>query len=210
METGNAHIHRLAASPDVKGVVLGLDAHSAISPLLWRPQSGKPAQPLESVVFQERRLPIGADTYKAGFQIQSIAFSPDGRVVAMTGQYQSTDDRRVAYPSVPGPIVLWDTATGKELGQVPPADGTAWVLACSPDGRTLAAASTSRIHLLDVASRKTSLTLDCREKKNGFEYFPVHLAFTPDGRNLVAVSTRSRGGAQMSGKVRVWKLVLGE
>src|SRR5271168_5660276 len=56
--------------------------------------------------------------------VTSIAFSPDGRVLA-SGSFDRT-------------IKLWDVSSGKEIGALPGHDGEVFSIAWSPDGRTLA------------------------------------------------------------------------
>jgi WD40 repeat protein len=97
--------------------------------------------------------------------VESLAFSPDGRLLASVG-YQ-------------GPVHLWEVATGKGLRQFELKNPTHPPnLAFSPDGATLAIEDWSVVHLLDVATFRELRTLD---RSQG-----IGVAFSPDGRMLAA------------------------
>ena len=63
-----------------------------------------------------------------------VTFSPDGKVLASAG----SDDK----------IILWDAATGKEIGRFEGHTDSVFCVAFSPDGKTLASASADKSVLL--------------------------------------------------------------
>jgi WD40 repeat protein len=100
---------------------------------------------------------------------QALAFAPDGKTLA-AGQPQQ------------GKVLLYDVASGKEVGSLDTEQRTNCPLAYSPDGRLLAVAGWEKITLYDVASRDAVLTLDGHRRKIN------HLAFGPDSRTLITAS----------------------
>jgi WD40 repeat protein len=115
-----------------------------------------------------------------GGNVDSV-FSPDGKLIA-------------SWSSQERAIHLWDVATGAELVQIVP-DATVantraaprsqqrrFVLAWSPDGRTLSAGENT-IRIFEIA------TLGVRRELTGHADCPIHaLAFSPSGRILASAS----------------------
>jgi WD40 repeat protein/tetratricopeptide (TPR) repeat protein len=122
--------------------------------------------------------------------VQSVAFSPDGRILASGG-----DDRR---------INLWDTHTGEEIQQLPPQEGPVQSLAFSPDGQMLASGgSDGKIILWVVNPRWWGITgefliepkfalihvakSDHSLVERGYDANPVFsVVFSPDGQSLAS------------------------
>lgn len=110
--------------------------------------------------------------YSDQISAASVAFSPDGAVVAVGGG---------GYADTGGPIQLWDAATGARLGAVPDSQA-ADTLAFSADGRRLLAAHPIHgVHLWDVSAGATEGTL-----RFAAEYPSVVGCFTPDGSTVAA------------------------
>ena len=114
-------------------------------------------------------------------QINTLAFSPDGDLLASGSGYHGSGDRTVR---------LWDVGRRALLATfgVRGAFGV-WSVAFSPDGNTLAWGA-GGVSLLDVSSRQEIAALE------GVE--PV--AFSPDGAILVS---GVRGGG---GTIRLWDM----
>jgi WD40 repeat protein len=132
--------------------------------------------------------------------VNSVALSPDGRILATAG--------------ADGKVILWDVARRTLLGQPLSGQGAAvWSVAFSPDGRILATASADKVILWDVA-RRAPLGSPLR----GHDGEVTAVAFSPDGRTLASggkdatvrlwdVARRAPLGPPLSGHHRtVWSL----
>jgi WD40 repeat protein len=112
---------------------------------------------------------LGTVRLRHSDSINSLAFSPDGKILASAG-----DDQR---------IVLWDVATGKALRVLHHPNRVRAVL-FTPDGKTLIAASNrlgdSRVHLWDIDSGKETRVL-AMPKPNGL----AHMVLGRDGKTLL-------------------------
>jgi WD40 repeat protein len=131
---------------------------------LWNVETGQElVRPLmkhaESV--KEESFPDG---------VQTVAFSPDGRILASGGR-----DRRVR---------LWEVASGREIETLLSHTGWVYSVAFSPDGRILASASRDNtIKLWDVHLRREIKSL------SGHTDSVLSVAFSPDGKTLVSGSS---------------------
>jgi sugar lactone lactonase YvrE len=103
-------------------------------------------------------------------QVLALAFTPDGKKLVTAGARQT----------LPGQLMVWDVATGKELVRVRGITGTRGV-AVSPDGRTVACGEFGgTVTLRDVG------TGQARAQETGHDIGVNGLAFSRDGTLLVS------------------------
>src|SRR5262249_16923840 len=96
--------------------------------------------------------------------VSSLAFSPDGKTLAVSGSYFSNSDIRV-----------WDVAAGRELRRLSDKVHGQGLLAFSPDGRLLAVGHVSGLQVWDLATGRMLHKADMTSSRQ-----LCALAFAPD------------------------------
>jgi WD40 repeat protein len=106
-------------------------------------------------------------SFGQGEYLRSLAFTPDGTVLASTAGNTGEYD-----------IYLWDVASGRKIGTLEGHTGIIWELAFSQDGKMLAS----------VSSDKTAKVWDWQNgdllKTLGFPGEVASVGFSPDGQSL--------------------------
>src|SRR5262249_38999239 len=103
-------------------------------------------------------------------QIQSIAFSPDGKLLATGGALYDEAIR------------LWDVETGKNLWTIPD-QGYVTSVAFAPDGKSLASGSTDKTCRMWSVSTGKEIS-----RFVGHQGTVWAVAFSPDGKSLASAS----------------------
>jgi WD40 repeat protein len=103
--------------------------------------------------------------------VMSVAFSPDGTVLASGG--------------IDNAMRLWDVNTGKQLGETQAHEGHVYMLCFTPDGKQLVSAS-NEVRLWDAVNVKEVRKFPKPESKQ-FEFF-FNAALSPDGKTLATGS----------------------
>jgi WD40 repeat protein len=115
---------------------------------------------------------------------RSVAFSPDGKLLAATVAGRAVADR----DGVPNMVELWDVGTGKRTATLPADSSTLMSLAFSPDGKLLATASASgALQLWTVATGRRKLMLQSPKMEPLRPRWWERVAFSPDGEMLASV-----------------------
>lgn len=99
--------------------------------------------------------------------VNGVAFSPDGKLLASAGK---------------GPVIIWDTTTGKKLQSLGGHEGVVGSVAFSPDGKILASGGADAVILWNTATWEK-----VRELKGQSRSVNV-LVFGNDGKSLASGS----------------------
>jgi WD40 repeat protein len=117
-----------------------------------------------------------------------LAFSPDGKRLA-SGSKDPTDRR------LPGQLKVWDLETGEQILDLPGHTAAVLAVAFRPDGKTLASGGPGQpVQLWDLSMSTEGRQAGSTKGRQAERSLPAGeslirgLAFSPDGRRLVAVS----------------------
>ncbi|HTE20529.1 MAG TPA: hypothetical protein VK689_19355, partial [Armatimonadota bacterium] len=154
-------VTRVLWSPDGTTIAASVGApyrggfgYSAGRVLLWDAATGALKRTLEH--------PNGVD-------VESLAYSPDGRWIASGSQGQSS-------------VCVWEAGTGA-LRHTFPMGGVVWSVAFSPDSKSIAAGSSGKHAIVwDVATGRQKHLFDAHD------HLVLSVAFSRDGRTLATGS----------------------
>jgi WD40 repeat protein len=218
----DAPVNSVAWTPDGKQIVSGgtngqMWVRDAATGEGVRQLHGDPAQAIASALSPDGRRAASAQPFNkvvhlwdgrtgaevcrlsAGPEVDralSVAFTHDSKTLLLGGHQFAREPSALAN-SV---LCTYDAATGRPLGRTALSQTMLWRLACSPDGRTLAAGGATEkdpIVLWDLQENKEILTFDGRRDDC------VSLAFSPDGRTLVSSGHTTKA-------VRLWEVATGK
>jgi WD40 repeat protein len=151
---------------------------------LWDAATGKPLRRFE-------KLSAAGAAY-------CVALSPDGKVLAAPAQSDGA--------GVSEQVVLFDTATGKELRRLgEPLGSLCAQLAFSPDGKAVAASEwqAGKVHVWDAATGKEVALWKAHEPWKGFGRSIAAVVFSADGKRLVTAGAGDK-------VVRLWDAATGK
>ncbi len=123
----------------------------------------------------------GRELHRLTGAARSLAFSPDGRLLA-TADFERD-----------GRVRLWDVTSGREARPLEAGEGLWECVAFAPDGNTLACCG-PRTLLLDVTTGKLLRRFGGKDRRESDD--AAHLAFAPGGKVLAT--------ACAEGAVRLW------
>jgi|GEM_PF-454848 len=148
-------------------------------------------------------LSLKREWKQAPASVRSLAFSPDGSILASCGGDESNHRR-------PGEVKLWDVRTGKILHELKGHSAMVWSVAFSFDGKTVATGSADKTaRLWDVATGKLRAVLE------GHSDEVRCVAFTPWNQGDASELRKMNLGpmlatASFDGYVRFWYNAPGE
>ncbi len=138
--------------------------------IIWSTETWKAMRTLENPDRDSSQAGFIAESPSGRGMVDGVAFSPDGKTLAMA--------------SCVGNVLLWDVATGKPPETLRGHSSPVHAVVFSPDGRTLASGSNDRtVRLWNVETGRELMQLDPGSVARGEVR---SLAFSADGKQLLA------------------------
>lgn len=113
-------------------------------------------------------------------EIDIVAFSPDGKLLAVGG---ASKPLRPDTKETASDVAIWDVSARKQLTTLAGQTGPLSALAFSPDSKLLATSNEEGVKVWDVATGKEVAVL------KGFPLGAIRLQFAPSGRVLAGISS---------------------
>ncbi|MBE7504484.1 MAG: protein kinase [Verrucomicrobiales bacterium] len=191
-------VHQVVLSPDARTLVTG----AREEPMRWWDLGTQTALPIETPASRALFSPEGRwlavlgrgralELYDAATRVRRTRIQTD-TALAPVATF-AADGTWLATSGAAGPdhiVQLWDTATGRHLGDCRGHKQGIHAVACSPDGRTLATSSDdSTLKLWHVATQQELLSI---QRLGGRA---TELLFSPDGSALVEATALSPDAA---------------
>jgi WD40 repeat protein/serine/threonine protein kinase len=190
----------LAVSPDGKRLATVSDRH------LWNGARNEHLADRE--LFEQRAVQlrdahtgaVQATIHIPGMMVQSVHFSPNGKVLATIADggttLQGSDDSKGGKKNedtlielTDWVVRLWDTTTGRELNVLRGHQHRVTTLDFSPDSRLLATGSFDHtVRIFDVATGKTLHVLEPEKRYGKYGCAVARVRFSPDGQRLLTLT----------------------
>ncbi len=149
----------------------------------------------------------------AGRELKSLSgghptFSPDGKTIATTdnSRVKLAPNSNTSALNGKGYVRLWDVSTGRELQTLQGHLAGVNNISFSPDGKTLASASSDNtVRIWDIATGKTLKILQGHLEA-------LDVSFSPDGKTLASSNADTRTadpGIVTKGSVNLWDVSTG-